>query len=103
MKIIYQGDEYLTSSKNVVKLERLDVQPKEDAQFEFFIAALSNDYLQPLKPSSGFDFCEHLSFSPVVIRNIETDKFSFINIIKDELSAIITSEFKEADFFNLVV
>ncbi|WP_165750437.1 hypothetical protein [Cellulophaga sp. Z1A5H] len=72
VKIIYQGDEYITSGKNVVKLERLDVQPIEKTQFEFFIAALSNDYLQPLKPSSGFDFCEHLTFSPVLILNVPT-------------------------------
>ena len=100
MKIIYQEDEYLTSGKNVIKLKRLDVQPIKDVQFEFFIAVLSNDYLQPLKPSSGFDFCEHLTFSPVLIRNIKTDKFSFIDVIKDELFLKITNEYKEADFFQ---
>lgn len=100
VKINYEEADYIVDGRNVFKLKKLDIQPTESGSRLEFLEALSKDYLQPLMPSSGFEFCDHLTFSPIIVRNIKTDKYSFIDVLKDELYSKITGEFKDANFFQ---
>ncbi|CAM1353783.1 hypothetical protein [Tenacibaculum ascidiaceicola] len=99
VKIEHEGKEYLIRGKNVYKIKKLDKQAAKGSNLEFFKAE-PNDFLKVLKPDEDMEFCYQIKYSPIIIRSIEKNSYSLINVIKDDLYSKITSQFKEADFFQ---
>ena len=101
VKIVYQDAEYIVKGNVIYKLEKFREQPKAgNNELIFFETSKSQDYLQNIKPAQGFEFCEHFTYSPFIIYNVKKKQYDFINIEKNELFSKISSDFKEAIFFQ---
>ncbi|WP_282143817.1 hypothetical protein [Cellulophaga baltica] len=102
IKIAYEGKEYVVAGKNVFKLKKLEIQAQENgSDIEFFSASSTDDYLQNILPGAGFNFCEHTTFSPIIIHNVKSGKYSFIALIEEgDVYHEISSELKKANFFQ---
>lgn len=102
VKISYNGKEYIVAGKNVFKLIKYDTQPDPSiTSIEFYGSSPSNDYLQILLPGEDFDFCEHLIYKPVILYDVKTEKFSFIEVIKEgDIYEDMSDSLKTANFFQ---
>ncbi|WP_157972843.1 hypothetical protein [Aureibaculum luteum] len=103
VKIVHNDKEYIVKGTNVFKMEKLDVQPLTEANEIELFTAESRDFLQPLSPdqsAEGMTFCDHLFYTPIIVKTNKSGSYSLITLEKTQDDAKITDAFKEADFFQ---
>ncbi|MCM5662849.1 hypothetical protein [Galbibacter mesophilus] len=94
VKIEYQGIEYVIPGLHVFKLEKVDDNRFSGTERINFYKAESRDYLKPIKPVDEMEFCEHNTYSPVIMNMPDSNSYYVVQIEdSDSPSKIIKSEF----------